>query len=225
MINVLIVDDDFMVAQIHARFVERAEGFRVIGTATTGEMALAEIDRLDPELVLLDIYLPDLTGLEVLRQLRAKGNETGIIIITAAREADSVRAALAGGASSYLIKPFEYRDFLARLDQFKESHSVLSRMENPEQENVDAYFARSPLPTDEAFLPKGLSEATAQSVLAILVAGDEMSAVACAERVGLSRVSARRYLEHFVKVGQATARLKYGAAGRPQRLYQITSWE
>jgi response regulator of citrate/malate metabolism len=225
MINVLIVDDDFMVAQIHTRFVERTEGFCVIGSAATGETALAEIERLDPELVLLDIHLPDLTGLEVLRRLRAKGKETGIIMITAAREADSVRAALAGGASSYLIKPFEYSDFVARLDQFRESHLALSNTKSPVQGEVDAYFARSRLGTDDVLLPKGLSVTTAQSVLETLAAGAEMSASDCADQVGLSRVSARRYLEHFVKVGQAEVRLKYGTAGRPQRLYRSKSPE
>ena len=220
MISVLIVDDDFMVAQIHTRFVERSEGFRVIGTAATGEKALAEIERLAPDLVLLDIHLPDLTGIEVLRRLRAEGKETGVIMITAAREADSVRAALAGGASSYLIKPFEYGDLVARLDQFKESHLALLRNESPGQEDIDAFFAQSPLDPEDVPLPKGLSVTTAKAVLETLLAGVEMSAAECSDKVGLSRVSARRYLEHFVKVGQATVRLKYGTAGRPERRYR-----
>ena len=220
MISVLIVDDDFMVAQIHTRFVERSEGFHVIGTAATGETALAEIERLAPDLVLLDIHLPDLTGIEVLRRLRAEGKETGVIMITAAREADSVRAALAGGASSYLIKPFEYGDLVVRLDQFRESHRALLRNESPGQEDVDAFFARSPLDPEDVPLPKGLSVTTAKAVLETLLAGVEMSAAECSDKVGLSRVSARRYLEHFVKVGQATVRLKYGTAGRPERRYR-----
>lgn len=221
MISVLIVDDDFMVAQIHTRFVERCEGFQVIGTAATGEAALAEIARLDPDLVLLDIHLPDLTGLEVLRRLRAEGQDTGVIMITAAREADSVRAALSGGASSYLIKPFEFRDLNSRLDQFRESHLALATKLSPGQEDVDAYFARGPLRGADATLPKGLSQTTAGAVIETLRSGNEMSAAECADTVGLSRVSARRYLEHFVKIGEATVRLKYGTAGRPERRYRI----
>jgi len=220
MISVLIVDDDFMVAQIHTRFVERTEGFGVIGTAATGETALAEIERLDPDLVLLDVHLPDLTGLEVLRRLRTEGKDTGVIMITAAREADSVRAALAGGASSYLIKPFEYIDLVARLEQFRGSHLALSQRESPRQKDVDAFFARTPLGAEDLPLPKGLSVTTAKAVLETLLAGVEMSAAECSDKVGLSRVSARRYLEHFVKVGQATVRLKYGTAGRPERRYR-----
>lgn len=220
MITVLIVDDDFMVAQIHTRFVERSEGFQVVGAAATGETALTEIARLDPDLVLLDIHLPDLTGLEVLRRLRADGRDTGVIMITAAREADSVRAALAGGASSYLIKPFEYSDLVARLDQFKESLHALSHKDSPGQDDVDAYFARTPSGNEDAPLPKGLSVTTARVVYKTLLDGLEMSAAECADKVGLSRVSARRYLEYFVKVGNATVRLKYGTAGRPERRYR-----
>lgn len=220
MISVLIVDDDFMVAQIHTRFVERSEGFQVIGTAATAQTALTEIERLSPDLVLLDIHLPDFTGLEVLRRLRAEGNGTGVIMITAAREADSVRAALSGGASSYLIKPFEYGDLVARLEQFRESRLALSHKDSPGQGDVDAYFARIPHGAENAPLPKGLSVTTAKAVLETLLAGVEMSAAECSERVGLSRVSARRYLEHSVKVGQATVRLKYGTAGRPERRYR-----
>lgn len=219
MINVLIVDDDFMVAKIHTRFVERSVGFQVVGTAATGEAALAEIARLSPDLVLLDIHLPDFTGLELLRRLRAEGHETGIIVITAAREADSVRAALAGGASSYLIKPFEYGDLASRLDQFRESHLALAQRDNPRQQDIDAFFSRKTLGVEES-LPKGLSATTAQVMLETLANGLEMSAAECAEKTGLSRVSARRYLEHFVKNGQASVRLRYGTAGRPERRYR-----
>lgn len=225
MITVLVVDDDFMVARIHTRFVERSEGFVVVGTAATGETALAETARLSPDLVLLDIHLPDISGIEVLRRLRAQGRDTGVMMITAAREVDSVRSALAGGASSYLIKPFEYGDLVSRLEQFRESHNALLARESPGQEEVDAFFARSPQVQDEVPLPKGLSTTTARVVLETLVSGIEMSATECAEKTGLSRVSARRYLEYFVKHGQAVVRLKYGTAGRPERRYRAQNPE
>lgn len=109
-LDVLVVEDDFMVASIHTRFVERVPGFRVVGTASTGEHALAEVDRISPDLLLLDVHLPDISGIEVLRRLRAAGNDVGVVVITAAREADTVRAAAAGGAAHYLVKPFAFED-------------------------------------------------------------------------------------------------------------------
>jgi response regulator of citrate/malate metabolism len=219
-ISVLVVDDDFMVASIHTRFVDRTPGFRVVGTAATAATALAEIERLTPDLVLLDVHLPDASGIEVLRRLRAAGNEVGVVMVTAAREADTVRAAAAGGATHYLVKPFEYDDLRSRLLAFRQALEALSHTGEAAQDDIDTVFAPM-VGSREAVLPKGLSAPTAQAVLAVL-AGGEVSAAECGEQVGLSRVSARRYLEHFVTQGRATVRLKYGGAGRPERRYRPT---
>ena len=218
-LTVLVVDDDFMVASIHTRFVERTEGFRVIGTAATGATALAEIERLSPDLVLLDVHLPDLSGIEVLRRLRGAGNDVGVVVVTAAREADTVRAAAAGGAAHYLVKPFEYDDLAARLSAFRTSHRALTGVDHAGQVDIDAVFA--PLGHGREVLPKGLSIETAVLVRAALGARREISAAECAEEIGLSRVTARRYLEHFVAGGQAAVRLQYGGTGRPERRYRL----
>ncbi|VXB41215.1 response regulator [Nocardioides sp. AX2bis] len=218
-LSVLVVDDDFMVASIHTRFVERAAGFRVVGVVATGEAALAEVERLAPDLVLLDVHLPDVDGIEVLRRLRATGNDVGVVMVTAAREADTVRAAVAGGAAHYLVKPFEADDLLWRLEAFRAARAALDGSSRPAQEQIDAAFGPGAR-TTPAPLPKGLSRETAGTVLAALDDGAERSAAECAELVGVSRVSARRYLEHFVADGQALVRLQYGGSGRPERRYR-----
>ncbi|MBB6629602.1 response regulator [Nocardioides sp. KIGAM211] len=217
---VLIVDDDFMVASIHTRFVERAPGFRVVGVAATGTTALAEIERLRPDLVLLDVHLPDLSGVDVLRRLRGAGNDVGVMMVTAAREADTVRAAAAAGAAHYLVKPFEFDDLLTRLESFRQAHLALAGVATAGQEDIDAVFA--PLGRGREALPKGLSVETAAAVLEALASGRELSAAECADEVGVSRVSARRYLEHYVAQGRAAVRLKYGGAGRPERRYRAS---
>jgi len=219
-LRVLVVDDDFMVASIHTRFVDRTPGFVVVGQAATGTTALAEIERLVPDLVLLDVHLPDVSGIEVLRRLRGAGNDVGVIVVTAARESDTVRAASAGGATHYLVKPFEYDDLVARLEAFRQSHRALAGSEAPDQDDIDAVFA--PVGRTRVALPKGLSPETAALVDAALDEG-ELSAAECAERVGVSRVSARRYLEHFVAAGRAAVRLQYGGGGRPERRYRRTT--
>lgn len=218
-LRVLVVDDDFMVASIHTRFVDRTDGYTVVGQAATGATALTEVARLAPDLVLLDVHLPDLSGIEVLRRLRAEGHDVGVIVVTAAREADTVRAAAAGGAAHYLVKPFEYDDLVARLDAFRQSLRALAGAEAPDQDDIDAVF--SPVGRTRAALPKGLSPETADLVLAALADG-ELSAAECGDRVGVSRVSARRYLEHFVTAGRAAVRLQYGGGGRPERRYRAT---
>jgi response regulator of citrate/malate metabolism len=222
MISVLVVDDDFMVAKIHERFVARTEGFRVVGSARTGADALSLVADLAPDLVLLDVHLPDMSGLDVLATLRAVGSEAGVIMVTAERSADAVRTALHGGAMQYLVKPFEYDDLATRLRQVAEALGMLGSGE-ADQDLIDQVFGTSaatqPGPPP---LPKGLSPETADLVLSALRTADELSAAEAAAQVGLSRVSARRYLEHFVSRGTAEVRLQYGGAGRPERRYRTS---
>jgi response regulator of citrate/malate metabolism len=220
MISVLVVDDDFMVARIHTRFVERTEGFMVAGTASTGVEALSLAAELAPDLVLLDVHLPDMSGLDVLAALRDAGSRAGVLMVTAERSADAVRSALHGGAMQYLVKPFEYADLAARLRQVASAVGMLGSGE-ADQELIDQVFGTSPAQPGPTVLPKGLSPETADLVLAVLRSRREVSAAEAAEEVGLSRVSARRYLEHFVGTGAAEVRLQYGNAGRPERRYRL----
>jgi len=217
-IRVLVVDDDFMVARIHERFVERTEGFTVVGTAGTGADALAAVADLAPDLVLLDVHLPDMDGIEVLRSLRASGHGVGVIMVTADRDADIVRAALLGGAQQYLVKPFEYPALAERLRAVARSLTALRTETEPDQSAIDRAFGGAP---GAEPLPKGLSVETAASLLAALEGAGGVSAAEAVALVGLSGVSARRYLEHFATTGRATVRLRYGSAGRPERRYLL----
>jgi len=218
-IDVLVVDDDFMVAGIHTRFVERLDGFRVVASVGTGTEALTRIDSDEPDIVLLDVHLPDISGLEVLRRIRADGRDVDVVVITAAREADSVRAALHGGVAHYLVKPFEFDDLRVRLEQLREQRRRIEHTAVADQATIDALFGGSDSRAADP-LPKGLSAETGRLVLSCLNEQAELSASECAQAVGISRVSARRYLEHYAETGLASVRLRYGQAGRPQRRYR-----
>ncbi len=218
MTSVLVVDDDFMVARLHARFVERTAGFEVVGVAATGQEAIELVARLDPDLVLLDVHLPDLGGLEVLARLRESGSRAGVVMVTAERDADVVRAALAGGAMQYVVKPFEQQDLAERLLRVRGALQALGEGET-DQEAIDRAFGAARSSSGQGALPKGLSRETARLVTVLLEEAEEVSASDAAQRLGLSRVTARRYLEHFVTTGGARVRLRYGGAGRPERRY------
>ncbi|GAA1502358.1 response regulator [Nocardioides humi] len=229
-LRVLVVDDDFMVARIHGRFVERTDGFEVAGTARTGAEALELAAALQPDLVLLDVHLPDLSGLEVLERLRGGGRDVAVVMVTAERGAAAVRAALHGGAMQYLVKPFEYDDLADRLRRVAATLATLTgpggdRAEeaDPEvdQATIDRAFGAGRPVDVPASLPKGLSPETADLVLDAARAAGEISASETAEALGLSRVTARRYLEHFVDTGTAEVRLRYGGTGRPERRYRV----
>lgn len=218
MIEVLIVDDDFMVAKIHKGFVERTPGFEVVGVAHNGAEALAEAARLQPDLVLLDVYLPDTTGLDLLQALREQAPELDVLVISAAREAETVRRALRGGIVHYLMKPFSYDDLRERLEHYQRTYvSLTSTTQETDQAEVDRVFGMS---RAEAPLPKGLSAETLRLVAEKLREADvDLSAAEMAVVLGLSRVSARRYLEHLADTGKADVKLRYGEVGRPERRY------
>jgi response regulator of citrate/malate metabolism len=224
-IRVLIVDDDFMVAKVHSGFVAALDGFEVAGTAHTGAAALEEVVRLRPDLVLLDVYLPDMTGLEVLRRLRAAGADTDVVVISAARDVDSIRTALHGGVLNYLVKPFDRRTFEARLRDYAALRNELAELEEAGQGDVDRLFgtARGTAPRQAVSTPKGIAPETLALVREILSAAGEggLSASECSERTGLARVSARRYLEQLVTIGEADVRQRYGTAGRPERRFSM----
>lgn len=222
-IDVLVVDDDFMVARVHRAFVDRVEPFRVVGVVSTGEQAARAVDELHPDLVLLDLYLPDLFGLDVISRLRTAGHDCDVMVISAAREADAVRGAVRHGVVDYLLKPFEFEDLRARLDRYAVQRGRLLATVVHGQADVDRVLAGAATPTPGAGpLPKGMSVETAALVERTLrAAEDTLSAAECATLAGLSRVSARRYLEHFHSVGRAEVTLRYGAAGRPERRYRF----
>jgi response regulator of citrate/malate metabolism len=221
-IQVLVVDDDFMVARLHSSVVQQQPGFEVVGAARTGTDALTAVRTLRPDLVLLDIYLPDMSGLEVLRRFRESSADypVDVIVISAARDLDTLRTALRGGVYQYLVKPFEIESLRARLEDYAAHQAGLHRLTEVDQQEVDRVFRTH---SGRIAAPKGISPETTDLVLRALgeAPADGLSAGDCAEVTGLSRSSTRRYLEHLVTVGRAEMRPRYGVAGRPERRYRL----
>ena len=127
MIRTLVVDDDFMAVSVHRQFIERIEGFEVVGDATTGKDALGLVEQLRPDLVLLDIYLPDENGIELMRRLRAGDSQrVDVIAITSAKDVDVLRDAMQLGVIHYIVKPFTFATFRERLETYEAATERLS---------------------------------------------------------------------------------------------------
>ena len=233
-IRTLIIDDDVAVAGIHHGFLLARGGFDVVSLAHTGQQGLDLAAELQPELVLLDIHLPDMSGLDVLQQLRGRQQALDVLVITASRELDTVRGAMAGGVLHYLVKPFTSQALNERLDEylFLRRELAAGGAAGPlDQDSIDRLVApsRRAAATDPvagsladapARLPKGLSRPTLDAVIdALKSTPEDVSAAGMALRLGLSRVSARRYLEYLVIHGFARLTPRYGAAGRPENRY------
>lgn len=222
--RVLVVDDDFMVARIHHGYVERVPDFEVVGTAHTGQAALAMVADTAPDLVLLDIYLPDISGLEVLQRLRDDDHHpVDVVAITAAREVESLRAAMRGGVVHYLVKPFLFPTFEEKLLSYAAAHERMTRIGTAEQGDVDRIFGALRSNRNES-LPKGLSDSTLDLIIQVLGKSQSgLPAAAVAEAAGVSRVTARRYLDHLCQLGRAELAMRYGGPGRPEHRYQLVS--
>ncbi|WP_432158098.1 response regulator [Streptomyces sp. bgisy153] len=227
MIRTLVVDDDFRVGQIHANYVRRVEGFEVVGRAATVAEALATVRALRPDLLLLDVFLPDGSGLDVLRQLSQDQGEArpDALMITADHDMSSVRAAMKLGAVGYLVKPFGSADLTERLTGYRRLHDrvdALSRTTAADQSDVDALFSAARPPAVPRSPAKGHSAHTLTAIQrAVHTAGTALSAAETAERTGVSRATAQRYLSYLVKEGSVRLELRYGTTGRPEHRYRI----
>ena len=220
--RVLVVEDEELAAEAHAAYTERVEGFEVVGVArSAGEAARLLTAGRAIDLLLLDMHLPDGHGLGLLQRLRAAGHSCDVIAVTAARDADVVKHAVAHGVVLYLLKPFTFATFRGKLEQYAEFRARLATAPGDVvQDDVDQLFgALRSRPTGEA-LPKGMSVETLRAVTsAVREAGAALSASEVADRVGTSRVTARRYLEHLAEVGSVQRSPRYGRSGRPELEY------
>jgi response regulator of citrate/malate metabolism len=225
MIRVLVVDDDFRIAELHTAYTERLSGFTVVGHAGTGEEALRTVKRTRPDLVLLDIYLPDMSGLEVLNALRQPGMpHVDVIAITAARDIDTLRAGMRSGIIHYLIKPFRFAMFKEKLESFAALQDRIGRLGEAEQKDVDRLYSLLRTSSEPQDLPKGLSRPTLELVEQCLASSDRaLSAEEVAQEAGISRVTARRYLDHLARMDRAEVRMRYGSRGRPEHRYRASS--
>jgi response regulator of citrate/malate metabolism len=223
-IGVLIVDDDYRVAGIHAAFVERVDGYVVVGKAHTAERALELARKLRPELVLMDIYLPDGDGLDIVRALLSDPQPPAVIVISAAREIASVRRAMQLGAVHYLVKPFSFAALAERLTAYRRLRTHLAALgAEPEQAEVDQLFGILRSPIAAAPPSKGHSAPTLELVRnAVQGSGTDISATEVADIVGISRATAQRYLTYLERHGIVKLRLKYGATGRPEHRYRFS---
>ncbi len=218
--RVLIVDDDFMVARVHAGFVARVDGFDAVGAAGSAADAVAAVTELTPDLVLLDLHLPGAWGLDLVAPMREKVPDLDVLVITSERDAAVVARAMRSGVTGYLIKPFTFDALRDRLEHYRRTRAALRG--DADQQVVDAAFGTGPIRLSATALPKGLSEPTLRLVVdALRAVPDGASASEVAAATGVSRASARRYLEHLTTTGRADVRLEYGRVGRPERRYRL----
>lgn len=220
MIRVLVVEDEPVAAEAHTQYVDRTAGFVAAGIAGTGAAALDALRRTPVDLILLDMNLPDTHGIGLCRRIRGAGIDVDVLAVTSARELTTVRAAAAYGVVGYLLKPFTYPALRDRLVAYADYRArVTGGGDASGQADVERVLdtVRASGPTA---LPKGMGRDTLDAVVAAVRSGDGLSAAEVAERIGASRITARRYLEYLTDGGLVDRLPRYGGAGRPEHEYR-----
>jgi len=221
-IRLLIVEDDQRISELHRRFVEKTEGFAVVGIANTLDSASEMVELLEPDLILLDLFFPEGSGMDLLRELRAGDQHVDVILITAAREVSALQEALHGGVFDYLVKPVYFDRFQEALLKYRDYHGRMQAGGTLEQQEIDRLFqARSSEEGQPRGLPKGIDPLTLGKVRQVFdnPAVADLNAEEVGKQIGVSRITARRYLEFLIAEGFLCADLLYGAVGRPERRY------
>ncbi|NAZ95353.1 response regulator [Vibrio toranzoniae] len=221
--RVMVIEDDIAIAELHHRYLDLMGGFDVVGIATTQSEALMQLDILKPDLVLLDVYLPDGCGLDILNHVRGANQGCDVILITAARDVDTLQQAMRGGVVDYLLKPVMFPRLEAALKKYQSQQQEFESVSDLNQGLVDKMLQANA--KDNAgkisTLPKGIDGVTLNKIRALFqqVSATNITADEAGERIGASRTTARRYLEFLITTGELVADLNYGTVGRPERCY------
>lgn len=228
--RVVLVEDDPMVQEVNQQFIERVEGFQIIGIASSGDEGVHMVKELKPDLMILDIFMPVQDGIETLTQIRKQQLSVDVIVISAANDMRTIDRMLQNGAVDYIIKPFKFDRVKQALEHYRSMKDTLQSEHAATQSELDRVlygFQQSPFSLKAApavqDLPKGLQALTLKQILQFLDNQlNPLSAEEVAEGVGIARVTARRYLDYLEKSGQVRLDLQYGV-GRPVNKYVLSS--
>ncbi|MCP8687114.1 response regulator [Marinobacterium sedimentorum] len=225
-ISVIIAEDDPQIAEIQRRFVERIEGFEVRGIAHSTQDAADLVEVMRPDLLLLDIQFPDGSGLALLRRLRTENSATDVVMVTAAKEVETLTEALRWGVFDYILKPLVFDRLQQALSNYRQHRERLLQLQSLSQQEVDGLLPRTGATaskTTATSLPKGIDMLTLEKIRQVFRsdASLALSAEQVGDSIGSSRTTARRYLEYLVGTQELTADVAYGSVGRPERRYRL----
>jgi response regulator of citrate/malate metabolism len=224
-LRVMVVDDDFMIARLHGKYISSQKGCQLVGTAHSYEEALKMMETAAPDLLLLDVYLPDRSGIDLLRTIRLKNLRCDVILITAAKELEVVEDGFRFGIIDYLIKPFDLTQLQTALSKYVKFKSRVSSFTELDQGTVDelkklriSESSASPL------TQKGIDLRTLERIKKSITSSPHpLSADQIAKLAGVSLSTTRNYLSYMVEEQLLIEEQQYGTVGRPLRLYRAAN--
>ncbi|CAG9416886.1 two-component response regulator DpiA [Providencia alcalifaciens] len=220
-IKILIVEDELLLAEMHAEYIKAYPACDKVWLAGNLAEARKMIEYMKPDLILLDNYLPDGKGIDLVHELLQERNSADIVFTTAASDMDTVSEAIRLGVFDYLVKPIAYERLGQTLDRYIQRKAVLQGANKTNQSQIDDMFNTYARGESKEELPTGIDAITLDKVLALFAVPDaEYTAETIAETIKLSRTTARRYLEYCLAQRKIEAEIEYGKVGRPQRIYR-----
>lgn len=222
-IRVMIVEDDPMVADLNRRYLEQMSGFSLVGLCRSGEEAVEALKEKEVDLMLVDVYMPGMSGLDLINHIRKEQYGVDVILVTAAKDQKSILEALRQGAVDYLVKPFQFDRFQGALQRYRQRCDWMNDLKQVSQEELDRkVFSRSqPEERNGLLLPKGVERNTLRRVWESVNGMEkEFTAEEMAAIVGISQVSIRKYLKFLQELGLLVMEAQYGAVGRPVNQYR-----
>ena len=218
--KVLIVDDDPMVAMINEQYVCKNKQFKVVGSCRNGQDALNFLEKNPADLVIMDVYMPDMDGLETLKNIRQKKIQTEVIMVTAANDVATLEDTMHLGVIDFLIKPFAYERFQIALEKFISNRNAFRDSPVLNQSSVDSIITNAKKVSSKEY-PKGIQEKTLGLIRDYFEKNSGwLSGEVIAENVGLSSVTIRRYMNFLVGSGEVEESINYETGGRPSMLYK-----
>lgn len=221
MIKVLIVEDDPMVADINKRYIQDFQELTVVGICNNGKDALDILNRNNIDLVILDVYMPKLTGIELLKEIRKREINTEVIMVTAEHESKNINEVLKLGAIDYLVKPFEYNRFVEAVNKFLAKYKIVNTNNTLNQGEIDKIVGNN-INLNSSNIKKGLQEKTLKNVRVFMENNKNKlyTSEEIADSLGLSRVTIRRYMNYMMEIKELISEIDYETGGRPSIKYK-----
>ncbi|PKR82747.1 response regulator [Heyndrickxia camelliae] len=225
-IKAIIIDDDPMVREVNKNFIKKVKGFDIIGEAGNGDEGIQLVKQLQPDVVILDIYMPKKNGVKTLQEFRKQAFNVDVIVVSAARDKETINTMLQNGAVDFIIKPFKFERLKRAMENYRFYKLSMDNRETLSQSELDAILHNNQSSDTRDSLPKGLNMFTLNEITDYMhKETDPKSAEEVATAIGIARVTARRYLDYLEKKGKIRLAVQYGSVGRPINRYIMESKE
>lgn len=220
MYTVLVVEDDPMVRMINEQYVRMNKDFCIASSVKNGQEALDYIKENKVDLVVLDVFMPFMNGVEFLKKLREQKLKTEVIMVTAANDTATLEETMHLGVIDYLVKPFALERFQVALEKFTAKMNAINGSDVLDQNLIDSIISNSPQKKSKEY-PKGIQEKTLERIKTCFENKNDWHSVEIiAEKLGISIVTVRHYVNYLVKEGFLQESINYETGGRPSMLYK-----